>query len=73
MINQARIIAKLQHPNITQFHGLAADRQPVYLVMEFVNGGALNDFLEKNAEKFSVLVRYLGYCSLLVYCSIWRE
>lgn len=45
---EARIMATFAHPNIVQFHDLG--RTPdglVYIVMEFVDGGALSKILQK--------------------------
>jgi serine/threonine protein kinase len=43
-----RKIYKFDHKNIVKFIGLAIDEKPVYILMEFINGGCLHSFLQKH-------------------------
>ncbi|PVD36421.1 hypothetical protein C0Q70_03404 [Pomacea canaliculata] len=47
---EGRILKQYNHPNIVKFIGIAAQRQPVMIVMEFVPGGALLTFLRKQGR-----------------------
>jgi len=46
---EGRILKQYDHPNIVKFIGIAAQRQPVMIIMEFVTGkwwiGCLIDWL----------------------------
>lgn len=48
---EGRILKQYDHPNIVKFIGIAAQRQPVMIVMEYVSGGALLQFLRKEGKK----------------------
>ena len=37
-IQEGRILKEYDHPNIVRFIGIAAQRQPIMIVMEFVAG-----------------------------------
>ncbi|XP_053387750.1 tyrosine-protein kinase Fer-like isoform X4 [Mercenaria mercenaria] len=52
---EGRILKQYDHPNIVKFIGIAAQRQPVMIIMEYVSGGALLSFLRKEGKKQSRL------------------
>ncbi len=45
--NEARLIAKLSHPNIVTVHDYGEDRAWAYIVMEYIAGGTLRDRMAK--------------------------
>lgn len=47
-IGEGRILRQYDHPNIVQFIGIAAQKNPVMIVMEYVAGGALLTWLRKH-------------------------
>lgn len=49
-LQEGRILRQYDHPNIVEFIGIAAQRQPVMIVMEYVAGGALLNFLRKQGK-----------------------
>ncbi|VDI62338.1 tyrosine-protein kinase Fer [Mytilus galloprovincialis] len=49
-LQEGRILKQYDHPNIVQFIGIAAQRQPVMIVMEYVAGGALLSYLRKHGK-----------------------
>lgn len=53
-LQEGRILKQYNHPNIVKFIGIAAQRHPVMIVMEFVSGGALLAFLRKNGARQTV-------------------
>ncbi|XP_078328610.1 tyrosine-protein kinase Fer-like isoform X2 [Crassostrea virginica] len=52
-LQEGRILKQYDHPNIVRFIGIAAQRQPVMIVMEFVAGGALLNYLRKQGKTLS--------------------
>ncbi|XP_052237423.1 tyrosine-protein kinase Fer-like isoform X2 [Dreissena polymorpha] len=50
---EGRILKQYDHPNIVRFIGIAAQRQPVMIIMEYVTGGALLNFLRKDGKRQS--------------------
>lgn len=47
LLTEGRILKQYAHPNIVRFIGIAAQRQPVMIVMEYVEGGDLLNHLKK--------------------------
>ncbi|GAB1605789.1 tyrosine-protein kinase Fer-like isoform X2 [Argonauta hians] len=50
-LQEGRILKQYDHPNIVKFIGIAAQRKPVMIVMEYVEGGSLLLFLRKNGRQ----------------------
>ena len=42
---EARAMARLQHPNLVAIHDFSADGEPLYLIMELIDGGTLRELL----------------------------
>ena len=42
---EARAMARLQHPNLVAIHDFSADGEPIYLIMELIDGGTLRELL----------------------------
>ena len=40
-MQEGQILKQYDHPNIVRFIGIAAQRQPVMIVMEYVSGGLM--------------------------------
>ena len=45
--NEINIMKQLNHENIIRFHGYNKSTNNVYLIMDYINGGSLSDYLEK--------------------------
>ncbi|KAL3885378.1 hypothetical protein ACJMK2_025448 [Sinanodonta woodiana] len=50
---EGRILKQYDHANIVKFIGIATQRQPVMILMEYVAGGALLNFLRKEGRRQS--------------------
>jgi serine/threonine protein kinase len=46
-LNEARAIARLEHPSIVQVHDMGRQDGCMYMVMEYVEGKSLKDFLDE--------------------------
>uniref|UniRef100_A0A0B7B019 Protein kinase domain-containing protein n=1 Tax=Arion vulgaris TaxID=1028688 RepID=A0A0B7B019_9EUPU len=53
-LQEGRILKQYQHPNIVKYIGIAAQKQPVMIVMEFIPKGSLLSFLKTNAMSLTV-------------------
>uniref|UniRef100_A0A8R1HMX0 Tyrosine-protein kinase n=1 Tax=Caenorhabditis japonica TaxID=281687 RepID=A0A8R1HMX0_CAEJA len=53
MITEAEVMSQLRHSNITQFFGIAVDRLPVLIVMEFCQGGNMESHLVRFSKRIS--------------------
>ena len=49
--NEINVLTKIKHPNIVKLYDAKGDKQYIYLVMEYCNGGSLYDLLNKYKEK----------------------
>ncbi|ETR68768.1 MAG: Serine/threonine protein kinase [Candidatus Magnetoglobus multicellularis str. Araruama] len=49
-IEEAKIHFKLVHDNIVRIHTLIEDRGRLFLVMEYVDGGSLDELIQKNGK-----------------------
>ncbi|CAP23922.2 Protein CBG02628 [Caenorhabditis briggsae] len=59
MMKEARVMQLYDHPNIVKFYGFILDDFPYLLVLEFCNGGAVEDLLrEKPDLKVNRRVQY---------------
>lgn len=68
MMNEARLMRNFKHKNIVRFFGVAVVEQPLYILLELVNGGALNTYLQKNKVSDLELMRMcLGAAQGLQY------
>ena len=47
-LNEARVLAQLDHPNIVRVHRYFEENNTAYIVMEYVEGESLADFLKKH-------------------------
>jgi serine/threonine-protein kinase len=47
---EARLMARLDHPNIIRSYGVGEDHGYHYLAMEYVNGGSLQDLLKREGK-----------------------
>ncbi|EYB82249.1 hypothetical protein Y032_0363g3521 [Ancylostoma ceylanicum] len=51
ILKEARIMRRLRHPNIVTFVGVVLVDHPLYIILEYVQGGALDSYLRKNKHK----------------------
>ncbi len=67
---EAEMMAKLAHPNITEFYGYVETADSAYIVLEYIDGNDLEDILEKQEgflpEK-QVIEWMLQICDALTY------
>nr|WP_279545388.1 serine/threonine-protein kinase [Pseudoteredinibacter isoporae] len=60
---EAKVLAKLNHPNVIQIYDVVEDEQGLALVMEYVRGRSLKQYLQENSlsqkQKFSLLAQIL--------------
>ncbi|XP_064645641.1 tyrosine-protein kinase Fer-like isoform X2 [Lineus longissimus] len=52
-LKEGQILKQYDHPNIVKLIGIAAQRQPIMIVMEYVPGGSLLNFLKQQGMKQS--------------------
>jgi serine/threonine protein kinase len=52
--NEAKAIARLDHPNIVRVNDYNRDDDGFYIVMNYIDGGSLKDYLEANDDKLRV-------------------
>ncbi|CAI5450800.1 unnamed protein product [Caenorhabditis angaria] len=48
IMREARLMRFLDHPNIVRFYGVGAGQEPLYVIMELADSGALDSYLQKN-------------------------
>ncbi|VDO27913.1 unnamed protein product, partial [Brugia timori] len=61
MIREGKIMSFYNHENIVQFYGVACDRPPIAIVMEYCPGGSLENHLKKQKENI-VIGERIEYC-----------
>lgn len=42
---EIRLHSALDHPNIVKFYGFFEDEENIYLILEYISGGTLFDYL----------------------------
>ena len=59
-LKEARLIARLDHPNITRIHDVFTENNTAYYVMEYIDGANLNELVkEKGALSETEALRYI--------------
>lgn len=53
-LQEAHILQQYSHPNIVRFIGIASQKHPVMIVMEYVSGGSLLAYLRKRGSKLKL-------------------
>ncbi|XP_063305002.1 tyrosine-protein kinase Fes/Fps [Pelobates fuscus] len=53
-LQEARILKQYSHPNIVKLIGVCTQKQPIYIVMELVQGGDFLTFLRNDCPKLKV-------------------
>ncbi|EGT51440.1 hypothetical protein CAEBREN_05957 [Caenorhabditis brenneri] len=48
IMREARLMRNLDHPNVVKFFGVGAGQEPLYVIMELADCGALDSYLQKN-------------------------
>ena len=56
-MSEARVMRPLKHKHVVRCYGVGADNEPVMIVMELINGGALDIFLKCHTNKISLQTR----------------
>ena len=49
-IQEARIAATLEHPNVLTVYGLRIENQRIYMILEYLSGGSLKDMVAKQGK-----------------------
>lgn len=65
---EANLSAKLQHPNIVQVYSNGEAEGQLYLVMEYVEGCNLNDFLRKSIQEMKAISVEVA-CHVVAECA----
>lgn len=66
-IRESRINARLTHPNIVQVYDVGSFEQWLYLVLEYIRGGDLDQRLERGMQVFDLLRVVRDMCKALDY------
>lgn len=56
LMREARLMRNLDHINVVKFYGVAAGTEPLYVIMELADGGALDSALAK--QHFPMIKKY---------------
>ncbi|KAF1770532.1 hypothetical protein GCK72_002351 [Caenorhabditis remanei] len=54
IMHEARLMRKFKHPNVVTFYGVAAGQEPLMVIMELAENGALDSYLKKNTGSLSM-------------------
>jgi serine/threonine-protein kinase len=49
-VQEARVVAALEHPNIITIYGLRFSQKRIYMLLEYLSGGSLQDRLDANGK-----------------------
>src|SRR2546430_12976752 len=66
-LHEARILASLQHPSIPRFYDLVVDDPEAYVVMEYIEGETLSQYLDAD-RKSTRLNSSHSQISYAVFC-----
>uniref|UniRef100_T1JI97 Tyrosine-protein kinase n=1 Tax=Strigamia maritima TaxID=126957 RepID=T1JI97_STRMM len=71
-IDEAKVMTKLQHPNLVQLYGVCSTHRPIFIVTEYMKHGSLLNFLRRHEARFLqkpeiLLDMALQVCSGMAY------
>ncbi|EDW28837.1 GL19386 [Drosophila persimilis] len=49
-IEEAKVMTKLQHPNLVQLYGVCSKHRPIYIVTEYMKHGSLLNYLRRHEK-----------------------
>jgi len=49
-MQEARIAARLEHPNVITVHALRIEKKRLYMIMEYLPGGSLRDLIDRQGK-----------------------
>jgi len=56
---EAGVMKKMRHKNLVQLYAICSDREPIYIVTEFMKNGSLLDFLRKHSDETLLSANFL--------------
>ncbi|MFP4497499.1 MAG: tetratricopeptide repeat protein [Vulcanimicrobiota bacterium] len=59
-LREARLSAKLDHPNIIKIHDIGVEEDIYHIVMEYVNGSTLRELIEERSEIKDIDINYMA-------------
>lgn len=62
MMNEARFIRNFNHKNVVRLYGVAHHEQPLYILLELVKGGSLQDHMKKEKGAVTIAERIRFCC-----------
>jgi len=69
ILNEINILKKIDHPNIVKLFEFYSNKSKYYLILEFCEGGNLNQFLNENKlSEFHVIYIMFQILSAMNYC-----
>ncbi|XP_062827812.1 ephrin type-A receptor 1 [Anolis carolinensis] len=71
-LREATIMGQFNHPNIVRLEGVVTKRNPMMIITEYMDNGALDNFLRENMDKFSavqLVIMLQGIASGMTYLS----
>uniref|UniRef100_A0A914ZEI0 Tyrosine-protein kinase n=1 Tax=Parascaris univalens TaxID=6257 RepID=A0A914ZEI0_PARUN len=63
MMKEARLMRNYDHPNVVKIYGVVVEREPLMIVMEFITGGALDEYLRKNGNRVKLEEKLSNMCA----------
>jgi tyrosine-protein kinase Tec len=49
-IEEAKVMTKLQHPNLVQLYGVCSKHRPIYIITEYMKHGSLLNYLRRHEQ-----------------------
>jgi len=56
LLREARAMARINHPNVVTVHDVGTVAEQVYIAMEFVDGGTIDDWIERERPDWRQIV-----------------
>lgn len=54
LLHEARVMRRLDHPNVLRTYGVSVLREPLYLMSELCSNGALREYLKDNQKTITI-------------------
>ena len=63
LLGEAALMAQFDHENVVKLVGVVTTGEPLYIILEFCENGAMDSYIKKNIIEYHEKIRFASECS----------